>query len=446
MGEIALPLPQRPLRHVPRGPPVRAPVLAGLLILLVFCLGFGGWATLAPLSSAAIAPGFVRVESNRKTVQHLEGGIIEELRMRDGDLVQAGQVLIRLDRTQAAARHDALLHKHESLRAAEARLVAERDGRDRIAFDELQGRLGEPRVAKILAGQESIFETRRRSYHGQIDILRQRVEQLRSEIAGLRAQVSSEDRQLALIAEETADVDLLLGKGLERKSRLLALRRQAALLDGSRAQHIAEIARAQQAIGETELEMFSLDDRQAAEVAKELDEVQSQLAETEEELRAAEDVLRRREIRAPIAGTVMDLQFFTEGGVIEPGVPILEIVPESDRLIIEAQVSPLDIDTVEPGLPAQVRLTAFKQRRTPTLDGQVVHVSADRLSDEQAETATTFYKADVEIDPVALARLDGVSLYPGMPAEVLIQTGERTLADYLIAPVLDSLARAFREE
>jgi HlyD family type I secretion membrane fusion protein len=450
MGEIALPLPQRPRRYVSRRPPVRAPVLAGLLILLVFCLGFGGWAALAPISSAAIAPGFVRVESNRKTVQHLEGGIIEELRVQDGDIVEAGQVLIRLDRTQAAARHDALLHQYQSLRADESRLVAERDGRDRIAFDDqLEGRRGEPRVAEILAGQESIFETRRRSYQGQIEILEQRIEQLRSEIAGLRAQVSSEDRQLALIAEETADVDLLLVKGLERKSRLLALRRQAALLEGSRGEHSAQIARAEQAIGETELEMFSLEDRLAAEVAEELEEVQSQLAETEEELRAAEDVLRRREIRAPIAGAVMDLQFFTEGGVIEAGVPILDIVPESDRLVIEAKVSPLDIDTVEPGLPAQVRLTAFKQRSTPTLEGRVVQVSADRLSDDSPsdeQAATAFYKADVEIHSAKLARLDGISLYPGMPAEVLIQTGERTLADYLIAPVLDSFARAFREE
>jgi HlyD family type I secretion membrane fusion protein len=432
---------------VPRSPPVRAPVLAGLLILLAFGLGFGGWAALAPLSSAAIAPGFVRVESNRKTVQHLEGGIIDELRVQDGDIVQAGQVLIRLDRTQAAARHDALLHQYQSLRAAEARLIAERDGRHRIAFgEELESRRAEPRVTDILAGQESIFETRRRSYQGQIGILEQRVEQLRSEIAGLRAQVSSEDRQLALIAEETADVDSLVGKGLERKARLLALRRQAALLEGGRGEHIAEIARAQQAIGETELETFSLEDRLAAEVAEGLEEVQNQLAETEEELRAAEDVLRRHEITALIAGTVVGLRFFTEGGVIEPGVPILDIVPESDRLIIEAQVNPLDIDTVEPGLPAQVRLIAFKQRSTPTLDGQVVQVSADSLSDEEAETAISFYKADVEIDPAELTRLDGVSLYRGMPAEVLIRTGERTLADYLLAPVLDSFARAFREE
>jgi HlyD family type I secretion membrane fusion protein len=447
MGEIALPLPQPPRRHVPRNPPVGAPVLSGLLILLVFCLGFGGWAALAPLSSAAIAPGFVRVESNRKTVQHFEGGIIEKLRVQDGDIVQSGQVLVRLDRTQAAARHDALLHQYQSLRAAEARLVAERDDQASIAFsDELESRRGEPRVAEILAGQESIFETRRRSYQGQIEILRQRIEQLRSEIAGLKAQVSSEDRQLALIAEETADVGSLVGKGLERKSRLLALRRQAALLEGSRGEHIAEIARAQQAIGETRLQMLNLADRLAAEVAEELKEVQAELATIEEGLRAAEDVLRRREIRAPIAGAVMDLQFFTDGGVIAPGVPILDIVPESDRLIIEAQVSPLDIDSVEPGLPAQVRLIAFKQRRTPTLDGRVVQVSADSLSDEEAETATTFYKADIEIDPAELARLDGDSLYPGMPAEVLIRTGERTLAAYLLTPALDSFARAFREE
>jgi HlyD family type I secretion membrane fusion protein len=445
MAELALPTRTAAPLHAPPRPPIRAPLLAGLLFLLVFFLGFGAWAALAPLSSAAVAPGAVRVESNRKTVQHLEGGIIEELRVKDGDLVRAGQVLIRLDRTQAAAHHDALLHHHASLRAEEARLIAERDGRDRIAFgDELESRRDDPPVAEILAGQESIFATRRRSYRGQIEILRQRVEQLRSQIAGLGAQVASEDQQLALIAEETADVDSLVGKGLERKSRLLSLRREAAELAGSRGEHTAEIARAEQAIGETGLEMLNLADRLAAEVAEALQEVQGELAGIEEELHAAKDVLRRREIRAPIPGTVMGLQFFTDGGVIEPGVPILDVVPRGEKLVIEAQVSPLDIDTVKPGLPAQVRLTAFKQRRTPTLDGRVVQVSADRVADEQA--GVVYYKADVEIDPTELARLEGVALYPGMPAEVLIQTGERTLADYLFAPILDSFARALREE
>ncbi len=268
-------------------------------------------------------------------------------------------------------------------------------------------------MAEILAGQERIFETRRRRHRGQIGILRQRGEQLASQIEGLRAQVASEDRQLALIAEETADVGSLFKKGLERKARLLALQRQAALLEGSRGEHEAAIARAEQEIGETELQMLNLRDGLAAEVAGELRDVQAKLGPVEEELHAAEDVLRRRDIRAPIAGTVVNLRFFTNGGVIEPGVPVLDIVPQDDRLIVEARVSPLDIDVVAPGLPAQVRLTALKQRRTPTLNGRVVQVSADSLLDERA--GTPYYNAQVEIDAEELGRLAGAALYPGMP-------------------------------
>ena len=426
-------------------PPTRGPILAGLLIVLVSFIGFGGWAALAPLSSAAVAPGAVKVESNRKTVQHLEGGIIEKLRVRDGDAVQAGQVLVRLDRTQAAARHDALLHQYRSLRAARSRLIAERDGHSGIDFgDELESQRKEPRIAEILADQERILATRRRSYQGQIEILQQQVEQLGSQIKGLEAQLASEDRQLALIAEETADVASLLEKGLERKSRLLALRRKAALLEGSRGEHQAEIACAEQAIGEARLQMLSLADRRAAEVADELKDVQAELTGTEESLRAALDVLRRSDIAAPIGGTVVGLSFFTEGGVIDPGAPILDIVPQDDRLIVEAAVSPLDIDVVHAGLPAQVRLSALKQGRTPTLGGRVLRVSADRLAGE--EPGSAHYAAEVAIEPAELARLDAVSLYPGMPVEVLIQTGERTFADYLLRPILDSFARAFRED
>jgi HlyD family type I secretion membrane fusion protein len=430
---------------VDRRPAIRRPVLAGYLILALFFGGLGSWAALAPLSSAAVAPGTVRVESHRKTVQHLEGGIIGELAVGEGDRVARDQVLIRLDPTQAEARYEAVRNRYQSLRATEARLVAEREGRARIRFPEaLIGERDDPRVAEILVGQERIFDTRRRSFAGRSKILRQQVEQLRSQIRGLEAQVASEVRQIELIAEETADVRGLYRKGLERKARLLALERETALLDGSQAQHLAEIARAEQAIGETQLQIFNLTDSLAADIARELSDVQARLVDTEEELDAAQDVLRRQDVRAPIAGTVVNLRLFTPGGVIEPSKPILDIVPRDDELLVEAQVSPLDIDVVKPGLEAQVRLTAFKQRSTPTLAGRVRHVSADHFVDEH--TGAAHYKAEVRIDAEAQAQLDGLELYPGMPAEVLIMTGERTLWDFLATPVKDSFARAFREQ
>jgi HlyD family secretion protein len=430
---------------VGRRPPIRRPVLAGYLILALFFGGLGSWAALAPLSSAAVAPGTVRVESHRKTVQHLEGGIIAALEVGEGDRVARDQVLIRLDRTQAAARYEAVRNRYQSLKATEARLIAEREGQARVRFpEELISERDDPRVAEILAGQEQVFDTRRRSFAGRSKILQQQVEQLRSQIRGLEAQVASEARQIELIAEETADVRGLYRKGLERKARLLALERETALLDGSRAQHLAEIARAEQAIGETQLQIFNLTDSLAADIARELSDVQARLVETEEELDAAQDVLRRQDVRAPIAGTIVNLRLFTPGGVIEPSKPILDIVPRDDELLVEAEVRPLDIDVVKPGLEAQVRLTAFKQRSTPTLAGRVRHVSADHFVDER--TGDTHYKAEVRIDADAQAQLDGLELYPGMPAEVLIMTGERTLWDFLATPVKDSFARAFREQ
>jgi HlyD family type I secretion membrane fusion protein len=430
---------------VDRRPVIRWPVLAGYLTLALFFGGLGSWAALAPLSSAAVAPGTVRVESHRKTVQHLEGGIIAEFEVGEGDRVARDQVLIRLDPTHAEARYEAVRYRYESLRATEARLVAEREGHARIRFPgKLTSERDDPRIAEILAGQEQIFDTRRRSFAGRSKILQQQVEQLRSQIRGLEAQVASEERQIELIAEETADVSGLYRKGLERKARLLALQREAALLDGGQAQHLAEIARAEQAIGETELQIFNLTDRFAAEIAGELSDVQAQLVDTEEELDAAKDVLRRQDVRAPIAGTVVNLRFFTPGGVIGPSQPILDIVPRDDELLVEAEVRPLDIDVVKRGLEAQVRLTALKQRSTPTLAGRVRHVSADHFVDER--TGATYYKAEVRIDPDAQAHLDGLELYPGMPAEVLIMTGKRTFWDFLATPVKDSFARAFREQ
>jgi HlyD family type I secretion membrane fusion protein len=445
VGADARPVPPA-LPVAPPRPPLGRFVGAGLLIIVLFFGGFGAWAGLAPLASSAVAVGAVRVEGNRKTVQHLEGGIIQELLVKEGDVVQRDQVLVRLDRTAAQSRFETVRHQYDLLKASEARLLAEQAGSDRLIFpQELQDRRDEPRIATLLGGQERIFATRRQSYRGQNEILKARIDQLRSQAGGLAAQQASAERQLELIRKEQATVADLVRKGLEREPRLLDLQRRAAALEGSRAEAMAEIARVQQTVGETELRILSLNDEQAEKVAAELKDTQADLAKAEEELGAAADVLRRREIRAPLAGTVLGMKYFTPGGVISPGTPILDIVPADDRLLVEAQLSPLDIDVVRPGLLAEIRLSAYKQRRMPILDGRLIQVSADRLVNEKDGSA--YYKALIEVDTRELAALEEpVELYPGMPADVMIKVGERTFFDYLTSPIHDSFTRAFHEQ
>lgn len=429
----------------PPRPPLGRFIFAAGLIGLVFFGGFGAWAGFAPLASSALAPGTVRVEGNRKTVQHLEGGIIQELLVEEDDAVGRDQVLIRLDRTAAQSRFQAVRHQYDLLKASEVRLLATRSRAARIVFpQELEDRRDEARIATLLAGQEQIFRTRRQSYEGQRGILDKRTEQLLAQIDGIEAQIVASERQLELIRKEEATVAGLVAKGLEREARLLELRRRNAALFGARAEGQAEIARVRQAIGETELRILALDDEQDEKVAAELEKVQADLARIEEELTAAADVLRRREIRAPLAGRVLNLKYFTTGGVIAPGTPILDIVPADDRLLIEARVNPIDIDVVRPGLPAEISLTAYSRRATPIIYGELLHISADRFVDER--TGAPYYKALVEADPDEMARLDGIELYPGMPADVMIKTGERTFLAYVIQPITDGFRRAFREQ
>ena len=426
-------------------PGIGGAVVVGLAVLGLFFGLLGGWAALAPLTSAAVAPGVVKVDSNRKTVQHLEGGIIAALVVQNGDRVGAGDVLVRLDAAQARAGWALLQGQHDALSASAARLAAERDGAAAIAFDgDLVARRDDPEVAAILAGQETVFASRRTTLAGQVDILRQRQEQLEAEIASRRAQLAAAERQQALLGEEIADVALLVDKGLERRTRLLGLQRQQAALEGARGEQQGLIARARQQIGEARLQIINRRNGQIDQVVAELAEVRSRLGELKERLVASRDVLARRAIVSPIAGTVVNLRFFTPGGVIGPGEPILDIVPLDDRLVVEARIRPLDIDVVRPGLAAEVRLTAFKQRTTPTLKGRVAYVSADRLVDGVSGAA--YFTARIEIPAGELARLAGVALYPGMPAEVMVVTGRRTALGYLLDPLTASLNRAFKEE
>ncbi len=440
------------LTYAPSGDPprrvsdsARGTIIAGMSILAVFFGGFGTWAALAPLDSAVIAPGVVKVEGNRKTVKHLDGGIVKELLVKEGDRVEKGQLLIRLDETDARARIDIFSGQYDSLKALESRLLAERDGLDTIRFpDFLLDRAGDDNVFEMLAGQINVFETRRASLAGQIAVLQQRIAQLRTQIGGFQAQKRSQERQLELIREELAGTRELHEKGYAPKTRVLALERKAASIEGESGELIADIARTRQAIGEAKLQIAQLQKERLAEATTELRDVQTRLGEVEPRLRWAEETLSRTELAAPEAGYVLGLTAFTVGGVIASGERVLDIVPADSALIIEARIQPSDIDDVYAGMPAEVQLTAYKRRVVPTVDGVLTWVSADRLTDDRSGEA--YYVAYVEIDPESLAEVGEIRLYPGMPAQVMIATGARTALDYLIGPLTSSFDRAFREQ
>ncbi len=422
----------------------RLKIVSLMIIVVIFGAG-GTWLATAKLDSAAIAPGFIVVESKSKTIQHLEGGIVREILVSDGDKVTADQVLLRLDDTRAKANLDLYKGHYYTALALENRLRAERDKSDAIDFgDDLRANQDDSRVAEAMQGETGIFEARRTALAGQEAILKQKIEQLKEEIIGLNAQQKSGKRQLALIREEIKDQEQLKEKGHARKPRILALKRHAAELQGRRGEFLARIARAKQSIAEAKLAILDLNNRHLSQVVAELRQAESQVAELAERIRASTDILERTEIRAPQNGVVADLQIHTPGGVIAPGEDILDLVPENDDLIVEAQVRPEDIDVVHLGLLAQVQLTAFNRRTTPAVDGKLIYLAADRSVDQKSGLA--YYKALIEVDPKSLAELDHVKLYPGMPATAFIATGSRVAIDYFIAPVTDSLNKVFRDD
>jgi membrane fusion protein, type I secretion system len=420
-------------------------VIAGVLIILALFGGLGTWAALAELSSAAIAPGVVTVNTNWRTVQHLEGGIVSEILVQDGDHVERGDVLLRLDGTRTQASLEIVNSQLELARASEARLLAERDGLDVVAFpqDMLDRRATDPEVATILAGQQLLFQARRSSLGGQASILRQRIEQLNDQIGGLQVQQGATNRQIELIQEELDGLLVLYQSGYVTRSRILALEREAERLRGDRGEDLAAIARAETAIGESELQIIQLEKGFQEQVVAELRDIQAQTFDLEQRQVAAADQFDRIEVRAPESGTVLGMSAHTVGGVIGPGDPIMNIVPEDDPLIIKARVRPNDIENVTMGQDAEVRFSGLSQRRTPILHGSVIGLSADRLTDHQ--TGETYYEARVMIPQEELDRLNDVHLVPGMPAEVMIQTGARTAFAYMIDPILVGFGRAFKE-
>lgn len=425
-------------------PSLRRPVIAGLATVAIAFGSFAAWMFLAPLDSAAVAPGTVIVDTHRKTIQHLEGGIVREVRVKDGDTVTAGQPLVVLDRTQADAALGQVQSQYWSALAKLARLRAEQRG-EVLAFpDELTARAAEPAVAETMRAEEALYRSRTETHTAQLAIRKRQIEQKNEEISAQRAQLAATQQSLGFKQEELKGVQELFAKGFERKPRLLGLQADIANLQGRRGELVANIARVQQEAAAVELDRTNFDSTWQSDIAKDLQDTQTNAAELADKLRAATDVRGRTIITAPQDGKVVDLKLFTIGGVVTPGQPILDLVPTEDSLIVEARVSPLDIDVVRPGLPAHVRLTAFKAKRVPMVEGKVVQVAADKLTDPR--TGEAYFTAQVRLDGASLAELHGVEVTPGMPAEVFLVTGARKAADYILSPITDSMRRAFRED
>jgi HlyD family type I secretion membrane fusion protein len=420
-------------------------IVFGLFWIVLIFAGFGGWAATASISSAVIAQGSITVDSKRKHVQHLEGGIVGKLMVRDGDVVAAGDTLVLLDATRPRSMLAIIMSSLRKELASEARLIAERDGSAAVTFPaELLTDRAQPDVAAQIDSQNAIFQARRASLRGEVSILEQRLAQLGDEVVGLKAQRDSKQRQMEFITDELKGLKQLMAIGQTTKPRMLALERQAAALQGEEGELLSSIARSDKSLGETRLEIMQREKMFQKTVSEELEAVQSRLRDLQERAVAARDVLTRINITAPVSGTVVNMSVHTVGSVIKAGETILEIVPGKDALIAEVSIRPQDIDNVTLDQEAALRLLAFKQRTTPLLHGKVSYVSADSL--QNPVTQQQYYVARIDVPDEEIARLGKLKLQPGMQLEVMIRTGDRTAFQYLIQPIVDSVNRAWREE
>jgi HlyD family secretion protein/epimerase transport system membrane fusion protein len=427
-------------------------VLIGLGMILLAFGGLGIWAATAPLDSASRAPGTVTVESNRKIVNHLDGGVVERIAVEEGDRVREGELLIQLDPTETQARRNSVRHQLDSALARRARLIAERDGLPAISFPaELTERRDESAtVLEAIEGERRQFRERRQSVQGRISVQEEKIEQLRDEIAGLRAERSSAERQVEILRSELVDLRKLSDKGFFPKSRILQRERELARLEGQIGSITARMAGSRKSISEARLQIEQIRQEFNEKVVTELRKVEDQIAKLREELTITTAKLKRTSITAPQSGVIHDLRVNTIGAAIQPGKPLMNVIPVEDKLIVEAEVQPRDIDIVSEGQTAKVRMTALQTRTTPVLTGRVVRVSADRITRENSAAGSSqsrsFYKARVEIGPEELKKLGGQKLQNGMPAEVMINTGERTVLDYIVKPLTDAMARGFIEK
>jgi HlyD family type I secretion membrane fusion protein len=423
-------------------PDWRVPAIAGYVLIVGTFLALGGWSAFARLDSAITASGVVSAETNRKTVQHLEGGIVREIHVREGQHVQAGEVLFRLDLTQPKAGYELQRNQLDSAIAQEARLIAERDGQDQIAFSQELLDRDDPNVKRAIADQEAQFQERWGSLKGGLQILDAKIDQYRLEIEGLKQERSGTANQLKFVNEELVDVRHLFEKQLTQKSRLMLLERERSRLEGLVGRSLADESKARNGIEEARLQIRQLRQKFQEDVANSMLETRQKINDLREKVRVAQDVLSRVDILSPSTGVAQNLRVFTSGGVVKAGEPMVDVVPEHDALIVQAHVQPQDTENLQPGLRAEVRFSSFQTRILPIIVGKVESISRDRLVDEQ--TKQPYFLAQVVVDDIPSFVKDRLSA--GMPADVIFPTGERTVLDYLVRPLKDRLRGVMREK
>lgn len=420
------------------------PARVGFAVAVAFILFLAGWGFLAPVSGAAIAEGSLQVRSQRQSVQHPDGGVVAQLNVTEGQAVRKGDVLLRLADHEPRAKLDVLKAERASLLAQEARLIAERDGKTEPAFSsQLTAAGDQPSVAQAMLNERAVMAARALQFRTQAHMLQARIGQLQEQIAGGNAQIDGLERQQALLEEEAKGARQLLASGYTPKNRVLALERTAAQFEADKGARQAEVASAQQAIGEAELNIARLERERISEITGELRQTQATLAGLGPRIEAAADVLSRTVVAAPASGNVVGLAVFTEGGVVRPGAKLLDIVPADEPLIVDARLQLTDVSEIKQARSADVRLTSIPRNERPQIRGEILTVSADKLTDERSGEGFYAVRVKLNADDVKASK---VPLQAGMPTEVIVTTRPRTLLAYLLGPLTDEITGAFREK
>jgi HlyD family type I secretion membrane fusion protein len=419
--------------------------MVGYVVIILAFGVLGGWSAFARLDSAVVAPGTVTLESSKKVIQHFEGGIVAKILAHEGEHVDQGQILFLLDNTSAQANANAVGNQLYAYLAQEARLMAERDGAQQVTYPpELMNIVSQPVIKDAVNDENKQFVERRVSLTGQVAILGSRINQFETQIKGLTDQKAATEKQLGFINSELTDLRQLLDRNLVQKTRVLAMERENARLEGVIGQTVADIAKAQNEIGETHLQIEQLNKKFSEDVSGQILQVREKISELRQKTIVSQDVLHRIQVRAPLTGTIQNLHVATIGGVIRPGEALAELIPDNENLVINAEVSPTDADAIDPGMQAEVRFSAFHGYTLPLIMGQVETVSRDRIVDEQSKQA--YFLARIVVDKKDIPTIVKDRIKAGMPAEVIVPTGERTVMNYLIRPLQNRTNSAFREK